>query len=260
MAAMLWALREMRERLPALGHEIWFAGLMSEEADQHGSQGAGRARSSSTSSSPPSRPDSMSSTPTKAAGFLQLRTTRPGRPRLAPGARRKCDRQNAATCSTLIRGELAARIRRHPRPGARLADASASARSAAARRRTSSPTRARRAWTCASSPRSSPPASSKRSPTRAARRLPRSGVSAFPPRRRFTPTRRTRSSPSSANAARTPVGAPWFCDACFFAERGMPAVALGPGFIAQAHTKDEFIAVADLEKGVEFFTDFLARL
>jgi acetylornithine deacetylase/succinyl-diaminopimelate desuccinylase-like protein len=57
-----------------------------------------------------------------------------------------------------------------------------------------------------------------------------------------------------------PVGAPWFCDACFFAERGMPAVALGPGTIHQAHTKDEHIAVADLEKGVAFFRDFLGRL
>jgi acetylornithine deacetylase/succinyl-diaminopimelate desuccinylase-like protein len=56
------------------------------------------------------------------------------------------------------------------------------------------------------------------------------------------------------------VGAPWFCDACFFAERGMPAIALGPGSILQAHTKDEWISVADLEKGAEFFTKFLARL
>jgi acetylornithine deacetylase/succinyl-diaminopimelate desuccinylase-like protein len=57
-----------------------------------------------------------------------------------------------------------------------------------------------------------------------------------------------------------PIGAPWFCDACFFAERGMPAVALGPGSIEQAHTKDEWIAIADLEKGVEFFRSFLSRL
>ena len=38
MAAMLWALRENRERLPGLSHEIWFAGLMSEETSQHGSR------------------------------------------------------------------------------------------------------------------------------------------------------------------------------------------------------------------------------
>ena len=36
--------------------------------------------------------------------------------------------------------------------------------------------------------------------------------------------------------------------------------ALGPGTIAQAHTKDEHIAIADLEKGVEFFGKFLTKL
>ena len=62
-----------------------------------------------------------------------------------------------------------------------------------------------------------------------------------------------------ASGAR-PIGAPWFCDACFFAERGMPAIAMGPGSIEQAHTKDEWIAVAELERGVEFFRHFLASL
>ena len=38
MAAMLWALRSMRERLPSLGHEVWFAGLCSEEAGQYGAR------------------------------------------------------------------------------------------------------------------------------------------------------------------------------------------------------------------------------
>ncbi len=40
----------------------------------------------------------------------------------------------------------------------------------------------------------------------------------------------------------------------------MPAIALGPGSIMQAHTKDEHIAVADLEKGVDFFVKFLGKL
>ena len=48
--------------------------------------------------------------------------------------------------------------------------------------------------------------------------------------------------------------------ACFFAERGMPAIALGPGSIAQAHTEDEWIEVAELERGVDFFTRFLGGL
>lgn len=56
------------------------------------------------------------------------------------------------------------------------------------------------------------------------------------------------------------TGAPWFCDAAFLAVAGTPAIAIGPGSIAQAHTKDEFIAVSDLEAGVAFFRRFLAGL
>ena len=55
-------------------------------------------------------------------------------------------------------------------------------------------------------------------------------------------------------------GAPWFCDAAFLAIAGTPAIAIGPGSIAQAHTKDEFIAVQDLEDGVAFFKRFLRSL
>lgn len=57
-----------------------------------------------------------------------------------------------------------------------------------------------------------------------------------------------------------PVGAPWFCDAAVFAEKGMPAVALGPGSITQAHTADEWISVQDLEAGTDFFEKFLISL
>jgi acetylornithine deacetylase/succinyl-diaminopimelate desuccinylase-like protein len=56
------------------------------------------------------------------------------------------------------------------------------------------------------------------------------------------------------------AGAPWFCDAAVFAEAGIPAVAAGPGYIAQAHTNDEWIAVAELELGVEFYRRFLEAL
>jgi acetylornithine deacetylase/succinyl-diaminopimelate desuccinylase-like protein len=57
-----------------------------------------------------------------------------------------------------------------------------------------------------------------------------------------------------------PVGAPWFCDAAVFAQKGSPAIAMGPGSIAQAHTRDEWIAVADLEAGAAFFQRFLRAL
>jgi acetylornithine deacetylase/succinyl-diaminopimelate desuccinylase-like protein len=56
------------------------------------------------------------------------------------------------------------------------------------------------------------------------------------------------------------TGAPWFCDAAFLSAAGTPAIAIGPGSIAQAHTKDEFIALRDLEAGVAFFRRFLAGL
>lgn len=56
------------------------------------------------------------------------------------------------------------------------------------------------------------------------------------------------------------TGAPWFCDAAFLAVAGTPAIAIGPGSIAQAHTKDEFIAVSNLEAGVAFFVRFLRSL
>ncbi|MCA1965003.1 MAG: M20/M25/M40 family metallo-hydrolase, partial [Prosthecobacter sp.] len=56
------------------------------------------------------------------------------------------------------------------------------------------------------------------------------------------------------------TGAPWFCDAAFLSEAGTPAIAIGPGSIAQAHTRDEFIRVEDLHAGAEFFGRFLRSL
>jgi acetylornithine deacetylase/succinyl-diaminopimelate desuccinylase family protein len=56
------------------------------------------------------------------------------------------------------------------------------------------------------------------------------------------------------------VGAPWFCDAAFLAKGGVPAIAIGPGSIEQAHTRDEWIKVEDLEKGVQFFSEYIQKL
>jgi acetylornithine deacetylase/succinyl-diaminopimelate desuccinylase-like protein len=47
--------------------------------------------------------------------------------------------------------------------------------------------------------------------------------------------------------------ASWFCDANRFAAAGIPAVAFGPGSIAQAHTRDEFITTRQLTAGAEAF-------
>jgi acetylornithine deacetylase/succinyl-diaminopimelate desuccinylase-like protein len=57
------------------------------------------------------------------------------------------------------------------------------------------------------------------------------------------------------------AGATWFCDAVWLSEIGhIPAVAAGPGSIAQAHTKDEWVAIDQLVAGVAFYRRFLASL
>jgi len=53
--------------------------------------------------------------------------------------------------------------------------------------------------------------------------------------------------------ARGFITAPWFSDASVLSGPRCPAVCIGPGSIAQAHTKDEFILVRDLEEGAELF-------
>lgn len=56
------------------------------------------------------------------------------------------------------------------------------------------------------------------------------------------------------------VGAPWFSDAAHLTDGGIPSICAGPGSIDQAHTKDEWIKVSDLEAGVVFFSNFIKSL
>jgi acetylornithine deacetylase/succinyl-diaminopimelate desuccinylase-like protein len=55
-------------------------------------------------------------------------------------------------------------------------------------------------------------------------------------------------------------GAPWFSDAAHLSAAGLPSICIGPGSIAQAHTKDEFIDLNDLLEGEKFFTEFIRSL
>ncbi len=59
---------------------------------------------------------------------------------------------------------------------------------------------------------------------------------------------------------RHPVGVHYFCDAAVLAEAGIPSVVFGPGDIAQAHTADEWISLAQLERGKEMLGRFLKSL
>ncbi len=256
MAAMLWALRSMQERLPALGHEIWFAGLMSEEASQHGSRALAREeRFDFVIVGEPTDLDVVHTH--KGSAFLYLTTrgvaAHAARPDLGENAIAKmldvlavvrgeiadefsAQRDAVFGASTLSIGTIRGGSKTNIIPD--LCEVSVDMRFVPAHYRASIIDEFR---------------------TRLRHVCPDLEVSAEPAPPLFTDPAHPLIAKLGECGAK-PVGAPWFCDACFFAERGMPAVALGPGNIAQAHTKDEWLAVADLENGVEFFSRFLASL
>ena len=57
-----------------------------------------------------------------------------------------------------------------------------------------------------------------------------------------------------------PAGVDYFCDASVLSHGGIPSVVFGPGDIAQAHTADEWISVASLERGLRLMVRFLRSL
>jgi len=59
---------------------------------------------------------------------------------------------------------------------------------------------------------------------------------------------------------RKTVGVDYFCDAAVLAAGGIPSVVFGPGNIAQAHTADEWISLAELEHGKNRLLRFLRTL
>lgn len=256
MASMLWALKENREKLAGLGHEIWFAGLMSEEADQHGSRAlAAQERFDFVIAAEPTGLEVVHTH--KGSAFFNLRTTgRAGhasRPDLGSNAIDKMldvlaivrtefapefaqQRDPVLGCSTLSIGTIHGGTKTNIIPD--FCEATVDMRFVPAHYQ---------------------PGVMDRYCERVRKVCSDIEVSAVAAPPLYTdPTHPLIAKLGECGAK--PVGAPWFCDACFFSERGMPAIALGPGSIAQAHTKDEYIAVADLEAGVKFFSEFLGRL
>ncbi len=63
----------------------------------------------------------------------------------------------------------------------------------------------------------------------------------------------------SAGQTKT-LGVDYFCDAAVLAAGGIPSVVFGPGDIAQAHTADEWISLAELERGKNLLLRFLRML
>ena len=58
----------------------------------------------------------------------------------------------------------------------------------------------------------------------------------------------------------SPAGVHFFSDAGVFGRSGIPSVLFGPGDIAQAHTRDEWISLRQLERGKNLLRQFLASL
>ena len=57
-----------------------------------------------------------------------------------------------------------------------------------------------------------------------------------------------------------PEDVDYFCDAAVLSAGGIPSVVFGPGDIAQAHTADEWISLAGLERGKNLLLKFLKSL
>ncbi len=57
-----------------------------------------------------------------------------------------------------------------------------------------------------------------------------------------------------------PAGVNYFCDAAVLARGGIPSVVFGPGDIAHAHTADEWISLASLERAVVLLVNYLKSL
>ena len=56
------------------------------------------------------------------------------------------------------------------------------------------------------------------------------------------------------------MGVDYFCDAAVLAAGGIPSVVFGPGDIAQAHTADEWVSLAQLERAKDLLVRFFTSL
>ncbi len=254
MAAMLWALRESRDFLGELEQEIWFAGLCAEEAGQYGSRLlAEQERFDFVIAGEPTELDAVIAH--KGALWLTL-TTRGRAVHAAQPERGENAIYKMADLLRCIRDELPAVLgdAEHPLLGRTTA-------SAGTVRGGSKINIVPDTCTAEVDIRCLPGdvtllerVSAKLREVCADLEIAHTASHAMLTDRSHPLIQLLEKCGSSC------VGAPWFSDAGIFAAVGMPAIAIGPGSIAQAHTRDEWIAVEDLEKGVAFFRDFLARL
>ncbi len=257
MAAMLWALRESRDLLPHLSHEIWFAGLMGEEAGQDGAKDlAARERFDFVVVGEPTDFEIVF----KHKVDVTARITAAGR-----AAHSSCPERGENAITKLAAGLLSLQDA--------LNDYFAKIDDPVLGRPTFSIGTIRGGTKFNIVPDHAEAVVDLRLLPRQWK--DREAAAVFEVMRAACPGLRVEkimgsealdTNPEHALIARLaeaggrPAGAAWFCDAAIFSAQGVSAVAVGPGSIAQAHTEDEFIEVAALEQGVEFFKKFLHRL
>jgi acetylornithine deacetylase/succinyl-diaminopimelate desuccinylase-like protein len=250
IAAMLWALKESDVR--ASSHEIWFAGLMGEEAGLHGSKDlAAREKFDFVIVGEPTGLQIVNQT--KGSTWLTLRSS--GR---AVHASMPEQGENAiykmADALRCVRDEIAPALKLQSHPVLGSPTISAGTIHGGTKSNIVPDF-------CEASVdmRTIPGQDVQTVVARLRERFPGLEVSVWSASPMSTPQDHPVIHALEGCGAQC-VGAPWFCDAAIFGESGMPAVAVGPGSIEQAHTKDEFLSVADLEAGVDFFKRFFKAL
>jgi acetylornithine deacetylase/succinyl-diaminopimelate desuccinylase-like protein len=252
MAAMLWALREAKDLLPGLPHEIWFAGLVGEEAGQHGAKAlAARERFDFVLAGEPTSLDAVHAH--KGSCWLHIRArgraVHASRPEAGDNAIYKITA--AIDC---LRREVAPRLAEKSDPVLGASTLSVGTISGGSKVNIVPDS-----CECAVDIRLIPGVDPAFIPALLETRVPGLDIQL----RRSEPLWTDPAHPliqKLGALGSKPVGAPWFCDAAVFAAAGCPAIAIGPGSIDDAHTADESIAVADLQRGGEFFLAFLKSL
>ena len=260
MAAMLWALREMRDEIPNLPANVMFVGFMSEESSQFGSRHFGKKYGDEVDFAIVGEPTEMDVVfKHKACWWLEISTTG----RAAHGARPELG-ENAILKMTHLVQALDSDFRTSldqfedeilGKPTISINQCQGGSRANIVPDR----------CTITADIRATPSLYDKGVVDFVRGYLDANGFE-------DVEIGVTCSSPSLDTEAENPyvkqfqaigsklVGAPWFCDAGWLAQSGIPGIAIGPGSIAQAHTPDEWIKVTELEAGAAKFREFLQKL
>jgi len=256
MAAMLWALWEMRERIPALGWEIGFAGLMGEETGQHGSKAfAQKHRADFAVVGEPTELSIVHAH--KGCTWLYL-TTRGHAVHAATPERGENAIDRMMEALHIVREQIAPRfeVMRDPILGAPTASIGTIRGGV---KTNVVPDYCEASVDIRTLPVQNRPGFAEELITELRAACP--GLEA-----RWIQSPPLWTDPGHPliaaleRAGGECRGAPWFCDAAVLSAAGIPAVAVGPGSIAQAHTADEWIALEDLHRGVAFYKAFLEEL